>query len=394
MKKNNALLKIPYGTRDFLPEEAAAKRIIEEKLAELFSAWGYDEVVTPTMEYLDTLTMGSGGNQTEHLFKLFDRHNSSLALRHEMTTPIARLVSGRLKEQPSPVKLAYLSSAFRYEEAQAGRQCEFHQGGVELMGSGSAAADAEVIALAIESLRAAGLKNFRLFLGQVEFVSGIMEQYQLSDKQKKEVKTCVEGRDLVGLNHLADGLEATDAAKEAIKKIPLLCGVEETLQAAYAIALNPQSRRALDNLSEIYELLQAYDVAQYVVFDLGLLRDFSYYTGMVFEVYTEGLGYPLCGGGRYDHLLADFGHPASATGFALGIERLLLAMERQGCEMAPQATDVYLGYGVSSLTAAIKEAKRRRAAGQKVELATMPQTQEDAAKKQQERGCRELVYIP
>ena len=394
MSKSNTLLKIPYGTRDFLPEEAAAKRDTEEKLAKLFSLWGYDEVVTPTIEYLDTLTMGSGRDLTEHLFKLFDRHNQTLALRHEMTTPIARLVSGRLKEQSLPLKLSYISSAFRYEEAQTGRQCEFHQAGVELMGSNTAAADAEVIALAISSLITAGLKNFRLCLGQAEFVNGIMEQYQLPGSEQQKIKTCIEGRDLVGLNNLVADLDLPPAAKETIKKIPLLCGDKNTLQKAYELALNPQSRRALDNLSEIYDLLTAYDCAEYVTFDLGLLRDFSYYTGMVFEIYTEGLGFPLCGGGRYDHLLSDFGHTGVATGFALGIERLLLALERQGNDKKATQKDVYIGYGVGGLQNAIKEATSRRQQGQRVELAVASQSEEEATREQQARNYRELVYIP
>ena len=152
MEKDNSVLKIPYGTRDFLPAEAAGKRVVETRLAELFAQWGYEEVVTPSIEYLDTLGLGSSQNIGDHLFKLFDKSNQTLALRHEMTTPIARLVSTRLQDSPLPLKLSYISSVFRYEQTQAGRQCEFYQAGVELMGPGSPATDAEVVALAVTTI--------------------------------------------------------------------------------------------------------------------------------------------------------------------------------------------------------------------------------------------------
>ena len=324
MEKDRSLLKIPYGTRDFLPAEAAGKRVVETRLAELFAQWGYEEVVTPSIEYLDTLSLGGNRGIGNHLFKLFDKENKTVALRHEMTTPIARLVSTRLQDSPLPLKLSYISSVFRYEQAQAGRQCEFYQAGVELMGPGSPATDAEVVALAVSGLLRSGLTEFTVCLGQVEFLNGILNQYRLSEQEQADLKAAMERRNLVELNQLVEQLQLPENAKQVLKKLPLLNGGEELLKSAYDIALNEQSRRALDNLAEIYRLLKAYKVEQYVRFDLGIIRDFSYYTGMVFEVYAPGLGYPLCGGGRYDHLLADFGTACPATGFALGIERILL----------------------------------------------------------------------
>ena len=188
MVNEKQVLGIPYGTRDFLPTEAAGKRTIETKLAALFALWGYDEVVTPTIEYFDTLTMDSGRQLAPQLFKLFDKGGKTLALRHEMTTPIARVVASRLKDAPLPLKLSYISSVFRSEQSQMGRQCEFYQAGVELIGSASATADAEVLALAIQSLLRAGLKDFSVCLGQVEFVTGIMQQYRLDEQTQQTLK--------------------------------------------------------------------------------------------------------------------------------------------------------------------------------------------------------------
>ena len=393
MEKDRSLLKIPYGTRDFLPAEAAGKRVVETRLAELFAKWGYEEVVTPSIEYLDTLSLGGSRSMDKHLFKLFDKENKTVALRHEMTTPIARLVSTRLQDSPLPLKLSYISSVFRYEQAQAGRQCEFYQAGVELMGPGSPATDAEVVALAVTGLLRSGLTEFTVCLGQVEFLNGILNQYRLSEQEQAELKEAMERRNLVELNQLVDELQLSESAKQVLKKLPLLNGGEELLKNAYDLALNEQSRRALDNLAEIYRLLKAYKVEEYVRFDLGIIRDFSYYTGMVFEVYAPGLGYPLCGGGRYDHLLADFGTACPATGFALGIERILLAIERQKLPMHSLPRDVYVGYAAGRETAAIERAAQLRSQGKSVELAVSSQTEDVARESQQAKSYAALEYI-
>ena len=387
------LLEIPYGTRDFLPTEATEKRIIETKLARLFAGWGYDEVVTPTIEYLETLDRGSSHNLEPHLYKLISKDNRMMALRHEMTTPIARLMGSRLQGREMPLRCSYISSVFRYEQSQTGRQCEFYQAGVEFMGSASAAADAEVIALAVRSVLAAGITDFKVCLGQVEFLSGVMEQYQLEERDAEALKEAMEKHDLVLLEQLVEELNLSESARKALKSLPLLNGGPEMLEKAREIALNARSRRALDNLTEIYHLLEAYQVAEFVQFDLGIIRDFSYYTGMVFEAYTPELGFPLCGGGRYDNLLADFGHPCPATGFALGIERVLLALERRGEGLPEAPKDVYVGYAPGKLEQAVEKALQLREQGKVVELAAAPNAKQEAEAMQKERGYQELVYL-
>lgn len=393
MVNEKQVLGIPYGTRDFLPTEAAGKRAIETKLAALFALWGYDEVVTPTIEYFDTLTMDSGRQLAPQLFKLFDKGGKTLALRHEMTTPIARVVASRLKDAPLPLKLSYISSVFRSEQSQMGRQCEFYQAGVELIGSASATADAEVLALAIQSLLRAGLKDFSVCLGQVEFVTGIMQQYRLDEQTQQTLKEALEQHDLVAYDATVASLDLAAAAKQNLRQLPVLSGGEETLQQAYASALGEQSRRALDNLSAIYHLLASYGLEKYVRFDLGLIRDFSYYTGMVFEVYTAGLGFPLAGGGRYDHMLSDFGCACPATGFALGIERVLLALERQGIGAPEPAKDAYIGYSAGQEAAAVNRATSLRSEGKVAELALAPQTKAEAEASRHAKGYATLVYL-
>ena len=295
MSENEWIFGIPYGTRDLMPQEAQEKRHVEAALMGLFRLWGYDEIATPAIEYLDTLTMGNGRCLEPQMFKLFAQDNRTLALRHEMTTPIARLVASRMREESLPLKLAYISNVFRSEQAQAGRQCEFNQGGVELIGTSAVAADAEVIALAIEGIRAAGLQDFQVCLGQVDFISGMMRQMHFTKTQQERVTCALERHDLVELAAIVEETDLPAAAKEGMKRIPTLHGKKDVLHEAYSIVLNEQGRRALDNLSEIYRLLQEYGVAEYVSFDLGVIRDLNYYTGMVFEAYAPGMGYPICG---------------------------------------------------------------------------------------------------
>ena len=387
------ILEIPYGTQDFLPKEAAVKRSIEQKIFELFKRHGYEEVVTPTIEYLETLTMGSSRTLEPHMFKMFDRSNRTLALHHEMTTPIARLVTSRLKDSPMPLKLSYNTNVFRYEQTLPGRQCEFYQAGVELLGSSSTCADAEIIALAIECLEAAGLNDFELCLGQVEFASGIMEQNDLDIEIREYMKSAIERHDIVALEQKVDELALSKAAADSLKKIPYLHGGKEIIERAHSFALNERSRRALDNLSEIYRLLEVYGVADKVVFDLGLIRDFSYYTGMVFEAYASGLGYSIAGGGRYDHMLKDFGLACPATGFALGIERLMLSLKRQGLAEEHRVRDIYIGYEPANVNSAIKEAQRLRSEGKVVELALSAQTENEARQSQIDKNYKELIYL-
>ncbi len=393
MSNKDLVLEIPYGTRDFLPQEAAEKRAIEARIARQFKLWGYDEVVTPTIEFLDTLTMGNGSNLEPQMFKLFDKQNRTMALRHEMTTPIARVVASRLGEEWLPHKLSYISSVFRYEKTQTGRQCEFHQAGVELIGSSKATADAEMIALAVSIMKEAGLKDFQICLGQVEFINGLMQQCCIFPKQQQEIKDAIERRDLVALGEIVAATELPEAAKDMVRQLPLLHGGRQVLKKAYNMAMNEQSRRALDNLTEIYELLEAYGIAEYVTFDLGVIRDFSYYTGMVFEAYTPGLGFPLCGGGRYDHMLTDFGRALPATGFAVGIERILLALEREGLAKPKTEKDVYVAYAPGLQCEAIRQVQAIRAEGRTCELAMAACLEQEADAYRKEKGYKELLFI-
>lgn len=393
MKKEEIVLKIPYGTRDFLPNEAIVKRQIEDSVANIFSKWGYEEIVSPTFEFLETLTIGNNDEVQQNMFKFFDKDNRTLGLRYDMTTPIARVASTRLGDIKKPLKLSYIANVFRYEQAQMGRQCEFYQAGVELMGVFEASADAEVVALSIETLRKAGLENFQISLGQIEFINGIMEETGLSKEKQEMLKEAMVKRDLVSFNEEIENSGLSIKHQEALKQLPLLHGREEVLVKAKNMVDNEKSKKALANLQEIFALLKVYGVEQYISFDLGIIRDFDYYTGMVFEAYTQGLGFPLCGGGRYDKMLKTFGNDCPATGFALGIERIMLALERQKINYQVDNKNVYVAWSEGNLVKAISETKNLRTEGFTVELAFVAQTEDEAKIYKENKKYNKLVYV-
>lgn len=390
---NDRMGEIPYGTRDFLPPEAAEKRAVEASLTALFTSWGYDGIETPVTEFLSTLTVGNGQRIEPRMFKFFDRDNRTIALRHEMTTPIARVVASRMKDVPRPLKISYVGRVYRYEETQRGRRCEFTQAGVEFMGSDAPAADAEVLALAVESLRQAGLRAFRISLGQVAFIHGLMRGFALTEEEERRAKNFLEKRDLVGWRTFLDGTALPPREKKILEKLPLLHGGREILDEAREMAVNEESLRAIDNLATIYRLLESYQAAESVQFDLGVIRDLDYYTGMVFEAYMPGLGFPLCGGGRYDRMLADFGADCPATGFALGVERILLAVEQAGISRSALKKEVYVAYAPGQEAAAIRAAQEERRAGRVTELSPAPQEEQAAKESQKSKGYAALRYI-
>ena len=393
MPRQEFIPQVPYGTKDILPTDAALKRTMENELVRLFLAWGYKEVITPTFEYHETLKAGAPDTADDSSFRFFDRNGRMLALRPDMTTPIARVAVMRMKEYPLPLRLFYLANVFRQEETQAGRQCEFYQAGVELLGAGGVAADAEVVTLAVESLLAAGLTDFQVCLGQVDFISGIMSEAGLDAPTGHKVKQALIERNMVGLAELLEECRMEPGIKLLLQQLPMLHGKKEMLHEIKGQVKNKISQAALDNLAEIYGLLEHYGIDRYVMFDLGIIRDFDYYTGMVFETYTTGLGYPICGGGRYDRMAAAFGREQPATGFAMGIERVLMALERQGLDVSEPARSLYVGWAEGKLTQAIAEVRRLRSGGARAEIGLHGQTRVTAEEDSKLRGCSRCIYV-
>jgi ATP phosphoribosyltransferase regulatory subunit len=328
--------EIPKGVRVYLPPQATLKRAIESKLLSVFHRWGFQEIVTPTFEYYDVMALGLSEDLRERTFKLTEQATGRvLVLRPDITPQIARVAATLLKDYPKPLRFCYTSNVFRYVEPQVGRHREVYQAGVELIGLDLPEADVEMIAIAVESLMEVGLADFKIAVSQVEFLRGLLEQLQLPKDAEKQVQLALHKKDGSALDRLMETFRLAGGARAMLLALPHLFGGEEVLTAAGRVVNNQRSERALRNLQSVYDMLKVYGLESFVLLDLSEIRGFDYYTGIVFEAFTANLGYEICSGGRYDQMIGRFGEECPSTGFAIDIEKLHMALERQGA-LRPQ----------------------------------------------------------
>ncbi|UJF33076.1 ATP phosphoribosyltransferase regulatory subunit [Paenibacillus hexagrammi] len=347
----------PVGVKDYLPEAVKKLRNIEFRVLACMERWGYSQIMTPTLEYYDTVGVASS-TEDKKLFKLLDRKGKTLVMRSDLTAPIARVVSSLLKEKSFPLRLSYHSNVFRAIEEEAGRDSEFFQTGVELVGDASPEADAEVVALAIASLQAAGVDKFKFALGHVGFLNGLFQE-TLSGREEAQtmLKECLLNRDYVGYREAIQSLSLKPEVENELQGVLRLRGGDEICEQARQVSKDPVAQHAIHHLCEVWDVLKAYGVSEHVVIDLTMIGDFSYYTGMTFEGYAAELGFPVCSGGRYDNLLNQFGRPAPATGFALKTNRIL---EVIGKEPVDQPERELILYSAANRAEALKLAQERR----------------------------------
>lgn len=367
MTTNN--MQIPSNVTDLLMDECVRKRAVENAVRNGFLSYGYREVCPAGLEFYDTYAQGVGARAQEEMVKTFDSQGRILVLRPEFTTPIARLAGSKLAGEALPLRLCYLGTAYANPSAKsARRRAEFTQAGVELMGLDGAQADAEVVMLALESMRAAGLQNYMVEIGQVDFFKGLMEEAGLDEATTELVRSYVEEKNMLAIELLLRGNGAADAVTARILELPMLFGGAEVFERARRLSAYPKCQAALDNLRSIYDMLCACGWGDHVSMDLGMVHSIGYYTGMIFRGISASFGQPLLSGGRYDGLLSDFGRPLGAVGFAMGMEHVLETLERQGDAPAAPALDVLLVVGNQPMEQVWKRAQALRAQGCTVEL--------------------------
>jgi ATP phosphoribosyltransferase regulatory subunit len=347
----------PTGVKDYLPEAVSKLRRIEANVLDCMQRWGYRQIITPALEYYDTVGAASSTSDKK-LFKLLDKRGTTVVLRSDMTAPIARVAASLLKDHPLPLRLSYHSNVFRAFEDEAGREAEFFQTGVELIGDASAEADAEVVALAIASLKAAGVRQFKIALGHVGFLNGLFQE-TLRDQieHQNALKDRLLQRDHVGYRALLRQLNLSESVRGELEGILRLRGGEEILEQARQLTQERTARDAIEHLCEVWDVLKAYGVRENVLIDLTMIGDFSYYTGMTFEGYSADLGFPVCNGGRYDNLLKQFNRPAPATGFALKTNRI---MEVIGNDKLEEPHRILIRYASTERQAALDHAREIR----------------------------------
>jgi ATP phosphoribosyltransferase regulatory subunit len=312
---------IPPGTRDVLPDEMRELRAIGGRLRETFEAAGYGEVHTPALEYEDVLLRGDA-RAAGARYRSFDDQGAVLALRSDMTIPIARVVATRYTDTEPPLRFTYLAHAWRAVDRGVGEPREFLQAGIELIGVPGAAGEAEVVSLTIEALSAAGLRRHRVGVGDGTLYRSLLASFGVAGEDQLAMLETLSRRDLVGLEGHVTALGLGERERELLVRLPQLRGGRDVLDRAESMAAGGPAGDALAGLRELHDLLAGRGVADRVIFDLGLVRELGYYTGLVFEVYDPAVGFALGGGGRYDELIGRFGRPLPACGVALDVHRV------------------------------------------------------------------------
>jgi ATP phosphoribosyltransferase regulatory subunit len=319
---------IPPGTRDIMPAEMQELRRLQSNLAATFERYGYGEVATPTIEYHEVLARGDTRGAPA-AYRFFDERGELLAMRSDMTIPIARLAASRLLGAEPPFRFFYLGSAFRAIRPQRGQMREFIQAGVELIGSDAPEGTAEVVEVLVAALDAAGLSRAVIGLGDADLYRQLLADVGVDGEVRDEILDRLATHDLVGIEEAVGALAEVGARdRDTLVRLPTLRGGRAILEEARELG-GGAVERSTSRLQATYEALSERGIADRVQLDLGLLRDLGYYTGAILEVYDPALGHILGGGGRYDELMGRFGRALPAAGFALYLERVHIAQAEE-----------------------------------------------------------------
>lgn len=325
---------IPQGVTDFLPDQAESLSYIESQLNRVFELWGFRKIIPPLLEFEDILATGMDDSLRDKSFRFEDRHSHRmLAIPPDVTPQVARIEAMRMAGYPLPHRLYYNSKVLRHVQSQSGRSREVFQAGVELIGLDSPEADAEMIAMSAEVLRELGFTGFKIALGQVEFFHGIMAASGIHGTAALNLQQAICRKDLSSVRTALESLAIPETVKGEMLALPRMFGGTEVLELAAASVHNDRSRKALDNLAQVVEILSLHGLREELTIDLGEIRGLAYHSGITFEAFVPGIGEPVCGGGRYDGLMARYGRDLPATGFAFNLLSLLQGMEKDSCRV-------------------------------------------------------------
>lgn len=311
--------RIPSGTRDVLPDEMRELRAMTDRIRGVFERAGYGEVSTPVLEYESTFVRG-GMTASGPAYRMFDEQGHVFVLRSDMTVPIARLVATRYAHAQPPLRFCYFAHAYRGVRPQRGQSREFLQAGVELIGAPAPEGTAEALTILCAALDAAGLENYRVGLGDASLYPALLDNFGVPAGPRERILNELVGGDFVGVQREVEALGLDGAHADLLLQVPRTRGGPEVL-----LDVSGPLHTAATGMRAVRALL-APEVAERIIFDLGLVRNLGYYTGAVFQVYDPAYGVPIGSGGRYDELLGLFGRPLPAVGFALHVERVHIAL--------------------------------------------------------------------
>lgn len=391
----NKLLHTPEGVRDIYDRECARKQAVQEKISKVFHLYGYQDIETPTFEFFDIFNKERGSVSSKEMFKFFDRDNNTLVLRPDMTPAIARCVSKYFMDETMAVRLCYRERTFTNNTSYQGRLKEITQTGAELIGDDSSSADAEMVAMVIDSLKAAGLTEFQVELGEVEFFRGLVEEAGMDEETQESLRELIENKNYFGVEELITEQTMPEDLKAVFLKLPELFGSMEQIKHAKTMTTNARALKAIERLEQVQEILECYGLDRYVSYDLGMLSKYQYYTGIIFKAYTYGTGEYIVTGGRYDKLMVQFGKDAPAVGFAIVIDQLMLAMARQQIETETDTVHTMLVYEPCAMTEAVRLGMYLRSQGIKTamfckEVQKDWETYQDYAG---DKGFKNLLYL-
>ncbi len=323
-------ISLPQGVRDILPEESQKIGAVESGILSVFEKHGFKRIITPLLEYVDVLSLGMGESLKDRVLKFVDPSTGRIvAIRPDITPQIARVAATRMRDYALPLKLCYNENVLRYQEPRDGKSREVLQIGAEYISAkADPREDAEMIIMAIESLKSLGLKNFKVDIGDVGFLKATLERLPIEESERKQVKEAIAIKDYSGLETILEGLRKSisPADKKLLLNLTTFYGEEEVIRKASAFVKGAGAKESLRNLQEVIDIITEKGFKDSVTVDLGEVRGFDYYTGIIFEGFASGIGKAILSGGRYDTLLERYGYPCAATGFAFDVENIVSAL--------------------------------------------------------------------
>lgn len=361
---------IPDGMHDILLEECEHKDEIEESFKKVYTQSGFNEIMSPMLEFYDVFNASSKIIDQEKMYKLFDNRGRILVLRPEMTTPIARIASTKFNKSFYPLKLWYNAEIFRVNEDMNGKMNEITQSGVEIIGSSSIKADVEVIETSINALKKAGVTNFIIEIGQANFFKSIIESTKLNEEESEIVRLLIENKSFTELEKFIDNKKdkIDEEDIKILKEIPKMFGGIEVVDYALSITKNDGAVKSLLNIKEIYKMLNAIGDSSYIKIDLGMVQHIKYYTGIIFRAFGSELKGVLLSGGRYDNLLGQFGEDAPATGFAINVDNVLSTLYKQEDVFKEVSSDFLLFYDKDEVSLTYDVLKKLKDKGYRAEI--------------------------
>lgn len=375
-------LHTPEGVKDYLPEECALKSEIEKNVSEVFEKFGYSRITSPTFEFNEVFA-DMGGVKDRRTYKFLDRDGSLLVLRPDMTPAIARIAATAYSTRDIPLRFSYIENMFRSNENYQGKLREFTQAGIELIGVNSIDADVEVLTAAIDSLLAAGLKDFKIDLGHAFFLAGVIEEADTDDRTKASIQKNIINKNYAAVNELAEKIKNEDI-KYILQELPFLIGGMPVIEKARSRVRNASAAAALNYLAGLYEILDSIGISRYISFDLGVIGSMDYYTGIIFRGYARGTGSSVLDGGRYDNMVVKFGADLPAVGFSLKVNDIMNTMALSEI----QDSRILMAYNDNGRTSALIKAEQLRAAGNVVELCLT----ENAVEYAKGKGIDKILY--